>query len=299
MRKLSIIIFLFLSFYTRLNAQDIILGHQRGNTLSYKHLDDNLIKYHLKDIRTINKEYLRIYHSGDIFEITNDSIIYTPTIQDRDFKIIVKNKFKLPNKMSFLPIKEFIKFKDIPQQSVMIDGYSYNIEIRTNMEYYNYSSLTNGSMLPYIDTMLYKIKELINTDSLKRIYLADLPSDYYRIYRHGISVQPLNKLLPSNLKKSKKYRQLEEILRKEFGINENTHPLDYPWIVYVSKNNFENKWKQVYELNYDGVLLSDLNNKTIKSNREDLTYKVGEIWVHYDKNYLDDDVKHIYIELKE
>lgn len=240
-----------------MNAQEIILGHQRGDTLCYKHLDENLIKFQLEDLRQTNALAIRIYYPNHIYEITKDSIFYLPyvTVKEDRSKPFLGKRFAIKNTFDFFPVKDFIAFRDIPQMSFGIDAVNYDIEIQTYKEYYYYSSLGNCSMEPCIDTLVTTLKTFIQQRELFNDYLSSLPENHYYGIREGnleILPVPLNKLLESIEPKSKLYLKVEKIIKEEFKVDENSDRYLIQRILLEP-----NRIGKLYE--FEGILLKDLN----------------------------------------
>lgn len=295
---LKILLIFFLSYSSRGFSQEIILGKQRGDTLGYMRLERTIEESNLQDIRYNDQSTFRLNNQFVVYEVTADSIFYTPKIQDKDFKTIVKKQFAFPNREKYFPIQHIISIKDIPQQSVFIGTANYSVEIKAGEKYYYYAVNNNASMLKQIDSISFKLNKIIKVDSLQHEFIGSLASDYYRFSSGDIYATPVNKLLPKHVQKNKYYKKVERLLIDKFAVNEQTNPFDFPLIRIVKKDKISNSWVSPFTKNGPYVLLSELNNGRIISATKDLQLKVGKIW-RPKSTVFEDNSRTIFIEVIE
>ncbi len=270
MKKLRLILLIIFAFNV-LSGQcqkNIEIPKNKKDTLFYNWIHESIREYQFDDLRISEDTFrLRIWLGNQIVELVQADSIYaiiTNSIYslNKESEIIEsilvnsKTSRELYDSLYFYGIKNFPTGK-----SVGIDGQEYLFEIST-LENYKLISYWSPGLIDSpnsvkIRRILDMIYSKLNLNQLQEQFFQELAPGNYQA---NIITFSIDYFLSKEANKSALYDSVENMMRSDLNINNQTNHLDYPLILVNEEQRF------LYELNE--IELSKVKSiKIIKSLR--------------------------------
>jgi len=188
----------------------------------------------------------RIWYRHHVVELrkNGDRVqgIYVPfLIRDKDQQLFYK-KFPVPSGQASRLTDTLIKYKPghLPESTISgIDAGSGYFEIRQNGQYriqrFGFRNTDEENNVMNLARLARMVFRSFPVDSLDRLFIRSLPPGSYSKDMFSVHV---DRFCRDNTQHSTLYREVERILKNEFGLSDNSDPTRFPLIFLNDREVF-------------------------------------------------------------